>query len=393
MAQGKDEGRHQGRRATATALVVAVTVAALLVSVPSAAAATFSNATPITTTDPETCTSPLLPGSPYPSSIVASGLTGTVSDVNVTLRGMNHFPGDFEILLVGPGGGAQNLVLFSDAGTVDVTNFTLTLDDQAPAFVPIGGAPTSPAKPTDYNVVPTPDAFPSPAPAVANRPGGAPGATHPGGGTATLASVFNGIAPNGTWQLFVITDDCTDPAETMTGGWTLNVTTSAGASTTTAVSSAPNPSATGQSVTFTVTVTSGASPVTSGTVTFTEGATPLASNAALNASGQASFSTSSLGEGDHTITATYNGVAAFSTSNGSINQRVDNDTVVTGSTYCNPGPLTINAVPTAIATPYPSNVVVSGSSSVGKVTATLKNVSHTHPDDSTSSSPAPMVRT
>ncbi len=64
--------------------------------------------------------------------------------------------------------------------------------------------------------------------------------------------------------------------------------------TTTLVSSSPNPTTFGQSVTFTATVTSG-SGVPAGSVTFTEGATVLASGVAVNAGGQASFSTTTLG--------------------------------------------------------------------------------------------------
>ena len=61
-----------------------------------------------------------------------------------------------------------------------------------------------------------------------------------------------------------------------------------------------NPSTVGQPVTFTATVTSGGNPVTTGTVDFTEGATTLADGVAVNASGQATFTTSTLTEGSHT---------------------------------------------------------------------------------------------
>jgi hypothetical protein len=75
-------------------------------------------------------------------------------------------------------------------------------------------------------------------------------------------------------------------------------------STTTALTSSINPSAFGQQVTFSATVnpSSGAT----GTVTFMEGALTLATSA-LNASGVATFSTSSLAVGTHSITAQYSG--------------------------------------------------------------------------------------
>ena len=79
------------------------------------------------------------------------------------------------------------------------------------------------------------------------------------------------------------------------------------ASTTTSLAADHNPSALGQSVTFTATI----NPVApgggtlSGTVTFREGTTELAT---VNVSGgQAAFSTSALAVGYHSITATYSG--------------------------------------------------------------------------------------
>jgi hypothetical protein len=85
---------------------------------------------------------------------------------------------------------------------------------------------------------------------------------------------------------------------------TLTVT---GSSTTTLTSS-QNPSEFGKPVTFTATVTAGAT----GTVTFFDGATPLGT--VPLAGGTATFTTSSLAIGNHSITATYNGDAIFTPS-------------------------------------------------------------------------------
>jgi uncharacterized protein len=94
------------------------------------------------------------------------------------------------------------------------------------------------------------------------------------------------------------------------------------ASTTTTVGSSPNPSGQGQSVTFTATVTRTGSPVTAGTVTFFEGMVVLAGPLTLNASGQASFATSTLGVGSHTIRADYAGTPTFAASTGNVVQSV-----------------------------------------------------------------------
>lgn len=85
-----------------------------------------------------------------------------------------------------------------------------------------------------------------------------------------------------------------------------------------ALTSSANPSVTGQSVTFTATLTAvapGAGTPT-GTVTFKDGSTTLGTGT-LNASGVATFSTSTLAAGSHSITASFAGDAKFngSTSN------------------------------------------------------------------------------
>ncbi|HUR77271.1 MAG TPA: Ig-like domain repeat protein [Acidimicrobiales bacterium] len=345
------------------------TVSALLVVVaPAAHAAAFSNAATITLPDPN-CADPDA-ATPYPSNVVVSGMTGTVADVNLTLNGVSHtYQEDIDALVVGPTG--QNLVFMSDAGNglAAASNVTVTLDDEAASILPQTqwGGPNSSVtyRPQDYDPGGAVDTFPAPA---------------PGPSTATALAAFDGTNPNGTWSLYLVDDAC-DAGGSIGGGWTLNITTSAGAGTTTVVGSAPNPSTTGQSVTLTATVTSSATPVTSGTVTFSEGATTLAANVPLNGSGQASFAKSNFAEGNHIVTATYNGTASFATSNGTVDQRVDNATVQTGDTYCNTGSITTPATATA-ATPYPSNIFVTGAAtSLTKVTAQLKNVTHQFPED------------
>ncbi len=160
--------------------------------------------------------------------------------------------------------------------------------------------------------------------------------------------------------------------------------------TTTTVTSSQNPSFTSApnnsvTITATVTVTAGGSPVgTNGSVTFTDGGNPVAGcvagPVALNASGQVSCTTTSLIEEVHTITATYSGELGFTTSYspsvGTFSQEVDSHTVVTVNgnvtQYCNPGGITASAP--GAATPYPSNIFVSGSNNIGNLTITLNNL-------------------
>lgn len=139
---------------------------------------------------------------PYPSAISVSGVTGPVTKVTATLHGLTHtFPGDLDVLLVGPGG--QKVMLMSDVGGgTDVNNVTLTFDDSGPA---VGTTIVSGTfRPTNSG---TTDTFPAPAPA---------------GPYGAFLSAFNGVDPNGTWQLFIV-DDAAGDVGTLSGGWSLKL--------------------------------------------------------------------------------------------------------------------------------------------------------------------------
>jgi hypothetical protein len=93
------------------------------------------------------------------------------------------------------------------------------------------------------------------------------------------------------------------------------------AGTTTAVTSSPNPSVFGQSVTLTAMVTSGAG-VPTGAVQFTDGATSLSSPVALSG-GSATLTTGPLSAGVHNVSAVYSGDTNFTSSTGSLTQTVN----------------------------------------------------------------------
>jgi hypothetical protein len=94
------------------------------------------------------------------------------------------------------------------------------------------------------------------------------------------------------------------------------------AKTTAAVVSSANPSASGQAVTFTVTIAAVApgSGTPTGTVTFKNGSTTLATVALSG--GTASFTTLSLAVGTHSITVVYSGDADFKTSTSAVLKQV-----------------------------------------------------------------------
>lgn len=144
------------------------------------------------------------PANPYPSAINISGVTGTVTKVTAKVTGLSHtFPGDIDMLLLGPGG--QTVMLMSDVGSsTDAVNATLTFDDTASS---IGSTVVSGTfRPTNSGNT---DAFPAPAP------------TAPYG---SALSVFNGVSPNGQWRLFVV-DDAGSDVGSIAGGWSLTITT------------------------------------------------------------------------------------------------------------------------------------------------------------------------
>jgi hypothetical protein len=124
--------------------------------------------------------------------------------------------------------------------------------------------------------------------------------------------------------------------------------------TTATLASNPNPSGFGQPVTFTADVTTGAGTGNlTGTVsvadTFGGGTTTLASGLTLNASGVATFSTSTLAVGQHSLVATYSGDSAHfsSTSTPALVQTVLEGTAVTVTSSVNPSAVGQNVTFTA----------------------------------------------
>jgi subtilisin-like proprotein convertase family protein len=202
-------------------LAAVVAVASVCLAAPAlAGATTFSNSGAVTINDGgvfcdlgEVSSAPGR-ATPYPSAISVAGLSGTVTDVKVTLTGLTHtFPDDVDVLLVGPAG--QSTILMADTGgNPNVSGVNLTFDDAAAASLPDEGPITSGSyKPTigtfgEPASCVAPSSFPSPAPA---------------GPYGTSLSVFTGTDPNGTWSLYVIDDTSLDVGS-ISGGWSLDIT-------------------------------------------------------------------------------------------------------------------------------------------------------------------------
>ncbi len=116
------------------------------------------------------------------------------------------------------------------------------------------------------------------------------------------------------------------------------------AASTVTLASAPNPSTFGASVTFTATVTAGAT----GTVTFEDGATSLGTGTI--ASGVATLTVSTLSVGTHPITANYGGDTNYTTAVSTAVSQVVNKAASTVTLASLPNPSTFGAVVTFTAT-------------------------------------------
>jgi hypothetical protein len=313
---------------------------------------------------------------PYPSVINVSGVSGTVSTVSLVLKNFS-IPTDntgalsnMSMLLVSPDG-LHALDFFDDiGGGVGTPTTTLTFSDSG-AVMPQGtgglASPTASYQPTSYRSSSSFAATPAPAPQV---PASFRIAAPDGSAPNTFLETFNGATASGPWSLFLFYQASPNVAN-ISGGWCITLTPATGTSTTTTVTGTPNGpapggAATGSPVTVTATVKSGGTPVTSGQVTFTENGVAVAGGptgaVAIGSGGTASFTTSSLVQGDHTILATYTDGSSFNDSFSTYVQRVDNvPTVVDNAgtvSYCNAGPVAFPVGVLGPSFPNPSNINV-----------------------------------
>ncbi|MGD0830537.1 MAG: Ig-like domain repeat protein [Terracidiphilus sp.] len=363
---------------------------------------------------------PLGGGTPlaYPSVIKinnaaynSKSVANVVVDLNGVAGPVDGIGGEF--LLVAPGGGTHNLDFldqgFGDPGAINAVN--LIFQDDSTTYVPNSTpqfqqpAITNPYLATDDNSNANPDTFPtSTSPTIDSSIPQVPGTinfappygtgnthyTHTG--ILTFGEAFNGVPANGSWSLYSISGETLN----VNTGWCITLSLNTGNSTTTTLAPSSNPATKGTAVTFTATVTSGGNPVTSGgTVTFLDNdATPAGTTGgnnvvSLNGSGTATFTTSALSEGDHTITATYSGTSSDNESFSPIlNQRIDDATAssaVNSNTwqYCNTGAVQIaQGTNSGPLTPNPSNIFVTHlPGTLNTASVTLNNFSVTTADD------------
>ena len=181
----------------AAALTLAALGTVLFPGLAGATTTTYTSAGPIAINDATVAT-------PYPSSISVPALTGNVTDVNVSLNSLTHtYSDDVDIMLVHAG---QAVMIMSDVGGSGDLGFTLVLDDEATSSMPDETAITAGSwRPTNFVY---PETLPAPAPSST---------------TGYALWAFDGLTPNGSWDLYVFDDASGDSGSL--ASWSVTITT------------------------------------------------------------------------------------------------------------------------------------------------------------------------
>lgn len=184
----------------------------------------------------------------------------------------------------------------------------------------------------------------SPAPTVqwqVSSDGGATFTNVPGA-TSTTFTFTTDMSQNGNLYRAVFTNST---GSVTSSAATLTVNTAAA---TTTLASSKNPTVFGQAVTFTATVTA-TSGTPTGTISFLDGASTIGAST-LDSTGSATFTTSSLAVGTHSITASYSGDSNFKANNSSPFTQIVNLDVPTVTVSVSPNPSVFGQQITATAT-------------------------------------------
>jgi hypothetical protein len=192
-------------------LAGALLIAALLPAAARAETRTFVNLTDLFPTANAGTSGP---PTHYPSGINVTGLSGTVTNVTVSVIGYrSSSPDDTDMAIVGPNG--QKVMLMSDACGLNPStaqNDNWTFDDSAQTFLsdngPCGNYQLASVKPTNYENPDNDDL----------TPGGGPAGPY-----LNSLSLLAGGSPNGAWNLFVTDDNAVGYVGFDISGWALNL--------------------------------------------------------------------------------------------------------------------------------------------------------------------------
>jgi subtilisin-like proprotein convertase family protein len=323
---------------------------------------TMTPASQVTLTDSDGTTQPVQATNGYPAAMIIPGtVTGTIGTISVRLNGLTASAtaqsgqdggvSNLGILLVYKGtGGPKNLELMYAPGdaTVTFSNVTFNIADTPNGYMPSNGdnclsdtafpsQSTYTYRPSSFKVSNALGTYPSANAGTINRSGPCFATTE-----NTLNGVFGGVQAAGEWDLYI---DDTGFADVSLNSWSLIFTTAAGANTTTTLTSSVNPSftsGTSNSTTLTATVTS-SSTVNTGSVVFSDNGTPLSCSGAVSAGVQTCNVTFTT-QGFHALSAAYSSSGAFGPSTGTINQFVEFHPTISGTQFCNSGPITVGTL-------------------------------------------------
>ncbi len=377
-----------------------------------AACTTTSNVTTCTSSSGITVSGTF--GASVGSTVSVSGLSGTITNISMTLNSLNVTNLNSVAMVLVPPSGSGLTALDFFSGICDSGNATFTLANTGAngvnnlsGMVPGLGSSTCPGAlsgtylPTDY--FPAQDTFNSPGPSTYNSAGIGSSLCAPlnvSCGSFNFSSFgTTASALNGTWTMYIANQSPSGftPAGSL-GSWSLSFTGSSSTATTTSTSASPNGSSSlvftssnvhGDATTPTsVTLTATVSPNPGGgTVTFYDstgtsaGSGPmLATGVAVNGAGQAQAVVSFPGteEGSRSISATFNGSSGFlgSTSSTTAVLTTNHPYNPSTGTFCN-GPITVNN--DTGGSPYPSLLALGTGNSqlqgtIENVTVSLNNI-------------------
>jgi hypothetical protein len=184
-------------------LVRSLAILVLLLAALAPAGAAAAESRTFLNTDPEFPTGDANglfgPAEHYPSTIVVSGVAGTVTNVSATVIGLNSGSADdIDMALVGPD--EEQVMLMSDACGASPNGLsaeTWTFEDAAPSFLSDGGpcpaGQVAGFKPSNYE---------NPALDDLSKEGGGPPPPY----TNSMSDLAGG-SPDGSWELFVLDDN------------------------------------------------------------------------------------------------------------------------------------------------------------------------------------------
>ncbi len=347
-------GSPQTVTLTGTGVALAATPTTTTLSASSASVAPGANVTFTATVTPAT-------GAPTPTGTVTfkDGATtlgaGTLNGSGVATYSTSSLALGSHSITASYGGDASNTASTSGVVTVNVALGSTTTSLTASATsIAAGSSLTFTATVTGTSGAPEPTGT------VTFKDGATTlgAGTLNGSGVATYSTSSLAVGPHSITASYA--GDADNTAST-SGVVTVNV---ALGTTTTSLTASATSIAAGSSLTFTATVTgtSGA-PTPTGTVTFKDGATTLGAGT-LNASGVATYSTSSLAVGSHSITATYGG----DTRNTASTSSAVTVSVVVGSTTTS---LTASATSIAAGSSLTFTATVTGTSGAPTPTGTV----------------------